>query len=72
MKKEMSSYRLTFQDGTVSEQTFEGFLQFKNDEGSRMIVQAELINQWNEEVADPVAVEVEADKVEEVEAELVE
>ncbi len=74
MEKQMnqfSIYKLTFQDGSESEQQFNGYLQFKNDEISQMITKAELIKQWEEEVVEPVAVEIEADKVEEVEDELV-
>lgn len=62
--KTMTTYTLTFQDGTSLDQTFEGFLQFKNDEVQHLIVKAELIRQWEEKVVEPVAVVEESASVE--------
>lgn len=72
--KKMSVYKLTFEDGLDQDQTFEGFLQFKNDVMEKKIVKAELIKEWEEEVVEAVADIVEADKVEDesVEVEVVE
>lgn len=76
--KTLSIYTLTFQDGTTVDQQFEGFLQFKNETMTQMIVKAEFVKQWEEEdavpveVVNPVAVVEEVAMVEETPVEVVE